>query len=68
MTFASLNNARAALLDMAARYPDAIVPANTVGVQAQPISFGHYVLAYAEALDAMPNGYAGPMPMSIGRR
>ena len=50
-TFASLNNARAALLDMAARYPDAIVPAYTVGVQAQPISFGHYVLAYAEALE-----------------
>jgi argininosuccinate lyase len=50
-TFASLNNARAALLDMAARYPDAIVPAYTVGVQAQPISFGHYILAYAEALE-----------------
>src|SRR5262245_49386170 len=50
-TFASLNNARAALLDMVARYPDAIVPAYTVGVQAQPISFGHYVLAYAEALE-----------------
>ena len=50
-TFASLNNARAALLDMASRYPDAIVPAYTVGVQAQPISFGHYVLAYAEALE-----------------
>jgi argininosuccinate lyase len=51
VTFASLNNARAALLDMAARYPDAIVPAYTVGVQAQPISFGHYVLAYVEALE-----------------
>lgn len=51
VTFVSLNNARAALLDMAARYPDAIVPAYTVGVQAQPISFGHYILAYAEALE-----------------
>jgi argininosuccinate lyase len=50
-TFASLNNARAALIDMAARYPDAIVPAYTVGVQAQPLSFGHYILAYAEALE-----------------
>ena len=51
VTFRSLNNARAALIDMAARYPDAIVPAYTVGVQAQPISFGHYILAYAEALE-----------------
>src|SRR5262245_30408832 len=51
VTFASLNNARAALLEMASRYPDAIVPAYTVGVQAQPISFGHYILAYAEALE-----------------
>ncbi len=50
-TFASLNQARAALIDMAARYPDAIVPAYTVGVQAQPLSFGHYILAYAEALE-----------------
>src|SRR6266550_8993139 len=50
-TFTALNNARAALLDFAAKYPDAIVPAYTVGVQAQPISFGHYILAYAEALE-----------------
>jgi argininosuccinate lyase len=50
-TFRSLNNARAALIDMAARYPDAIVPAYTVGVQAQPLSFGHYILAYVEALE-----------------
>jgi argininosuccinate lyase len=50
-TFGSLNNARAALIDMAARYPEAIVPAYTVGVQAQPLSFGHYILAYVEALE-----------------
>lgn len=50
-TFGALNNARAALLDLAAKHPDAIVPAYTVGVQAQPISFGHYVLAYVEALE-----------------
>jgi argininosuccinate lyase len=50
-TLAGLNNARAALLDMAAKYPNAIVPAYTVGVQAQPISFGHYILAYVEALE-----------------
>src|SRR5947207_12636186 len=50
-TFEALNHTRAALLDFAAQYPDAIVPAYTVGVQAQPISFGHYILAYAEALE-----------------
>jgi argininosuccinate lyase len=50
-TYAALNVARAALLDLAARHPDAIVPAYTVGVQAQPISFGHYVLAYTQALE-----------------
>lgn len=50
-TFAALNNARAALLDLAAKHANAIVPAYTVGVQAQPISFGHYVLAYVEALE-----------------
>jgi argininosuccinate lyase len=50
-TFASLNNARAALLDMAAKNLNAVVPAYTVGVQAQPISFGHYILAYVEALE-----------------
>ena len=36
---------------MAAKHANAIVPAYTVGVQAQPISFGHYILAYAEALE-----------------
>jgi argininosuccinate lyase len=50
-TFAALNVARAALLDLAAKHPDAIVPAYTVGVQAQPISFGHYILAYTQALE-----------------
>jgi argininosuccinate lyase len=45
-----LNRVRAALLTMAARHRDAIMPAYTWGVQAQPISFGHYLLAYEEAL------------------
>jgi argininosuccinate lyase len=46
----ALNAARSSLLAMAEKHPNAIVPAYTWGVQAQPISFGHYVLAYAEAL------------------
>ena len=57
-TFAALNNARATLLDFAAKYPDAIVPAYTVGVQAQPISFGHYILAYVEALERNAERFA----------
>jgi argininosuccinate lyase len=44
-----LNDARAVLLAMAERHPDAIIPAYTWGVQAQPITFGHYMLAYAAA-------------------
>ena len=39
------------MIHFAAKYPDAIVPAYTVGVQAQPISFGHYIFAYVEALE-----------------
>jgi argininosuccinate lyase len=49
--FDKLAGARAVLLAMAGRYPNAIMPAYTWGVQAQPVSFGHYILAYGEALD-----------------
>jgi argininosuccinate lyase len=48
--FDSLTHAREVLIDFAQKHPDAIVPAYTWGVQAQPISFGHYMLAYAQAL------------------
>ena len=46
----SLAVARRTMLDLAAAHPDDVVPAYTWGVQAQPISFGHYMLGYAEAL------------------
>ena len=49
-TFDSLLVTRTRLLDFAARNPGAIVPAYTWGVQAQPISFGHWMLAYGQAL------------------
>ena len=46
----SLNQARDAVLSLAERDPDAIVPAYTWGVQAQPTSFGHWLGAYEAAL------------------
>jgi argininosuccinate lyase len=49
--FDRLNGFRAALLDFANQGPDAILPAYTWGVQAQPITLGHYVTAYAGAFD-----------------
>jgi argininosuccinate lyase len=47
--FNKLNDARAVLLAMAERHPKAIIPAYTWGVQAQPITLGHYMLAYTAA-------------------
>ncbi len=49
--FEKLNGLRDALLALAAQAPNAILPAYTWGVQAQPITLGHYVSAYANALD-----------------
>ena len=42
---------RDALLDLAGRHTGTIVPAYTHGVQAQPTSLAHYLLAFAAALD-----------------
>ena len=53
LAFERLNEARAAVLALGARHPNAIVPAYTWGVQAQPISFGHYMLGYAQALSRL---------------
>ena len=44
---AALDAARADLLALAERHRDAIIPAYTNGVQAQPTTFGHVMLAYA---------------------
>ena len=51
--FEKLNGMRAAMLALAAQAPDAILPAYTWGVQAQPITFGHYLSAYANAFERL---------------
>src|ERR687884_503450 len=39
------------LLDLASRHTETVVPIYTHGVQAQPTSFAHYLLAFSSALD-----------------
>jgi argininosuccinate lyase len=46
----ALNIAREALLALAAQHVETIIPAYTHGVQAQPTTFAHYVLALVAAL------------------
>ena len=52
-----LNAARDALLTLAEAHADAIIPAYTWGVQAQPTSFGHWLGAYAAALTRAAERY-----------
>lgn len=48
-SYAGLLGARLALLELAADHVDTIIPAYTHGVQAQPTSFAHYLLAFSAA-------------------
>lgn len=41
--------ARKVLLDIAAQHTETFVPAYTNGVQAQPVSYAHYLLAFADS-------------------
>jgi argininosuccinate lyase len=45
-----LNGLRAQLLSMAEQHVETFVPSYTNGVQAMPISLGHYLLAFADSL------------------
>ncbi|OZI36841.1 argininosuccinate lyase [Bordetella genomosp. 5] len=46
----ALNETNARFNTLAARYADVIVPAYTNGVQAQPTTYGHYLLGYSAVL------------------
>ena len=48
-TYESLIEARLALVDFAGHHIDTIIPAYTHGVQAQPTSLAHYLLAFSAA-------------------
>jgi argininosuccinate lyase len=48
-TAAALLVARKDMLEIAARNVDTFIPAYTNGVQAQPISYAHYLLAFADS-------------------
>jgi argininosuccinate lyase len=47
----AMNEARETLLAIAAKHADTIIPGYTNGVQAQPTTFGHYLLGFAGAFD-----------------
>jgi len=47
----ALNSTRQRVLDLAAKNVDTLVPAYTNGVQAMPISYAHYLLAFEAAFD-----------------
>jgi argininosuccinate lyase len=50
-SYESLLTARRALLELAGEHTDTIIPAYTHGVQAQPTTLAHYLLAFAAAFE-----------------
>jgi argininosuccinate lyase len=44
----SMNKVNATLINMAEKHKDTIIPSYTNGVAAQPTSYGHYLLAFAD--------------------
>jgi argininosuccinate lyase len=49
--YEALNQAHDSVNALAQKYADAIVPAYTNGVQAQPTTYGHYLLGFSAVLD-----------------
>ena len=49
--YAAQLEARRSLLELAGRYANTVIPAYTHGVQAQPVSVGHYLTAFAAAFE-----------------
>lgn len=47
--FTAQHALRESVIELASRHPSSVVPAYTHGVQAQPTTFGHQLLAYADA-------------------
>jgi argininosuccinate lyase len=47
----AMNKSKAEFLDLAAKHLDTIVPAYTNGVQAQPTTYAHYLLAFASVFE-----------------
>jgi argininosuccinate lyase len=50
-TYEPLLGARRALLELAAQHIDTVIPAYTHGVQAQPTTLAHYLLAFSAAFE-----------------
>jgi argininosuccinate lyase len=50
-TYEAALEPRRKLLELAAKHVETVIPAYTHGLQAQPISLAHYLLAFAAALD-----------------
>ena len=45
----ALMSTRQLLIDIASKHTETFVPAYTNGVQAQPVSYGHYLMAFADS-------------------
>jgi len=64
---------RELLIDIASRHTETFVPAYTNGVQAQPVSYGHYLMAFADSFardaqrlrDVYPRVNLSPMGTAV---
>jgi len=59
---AALTRVRQAVVELAGRHTDTVIPAYTHGVQAQPTTFAHYLLALSSALGRQLDRLADAYP------